>query len=502
MDFHPIRQYIGASVTRAYYAGMGGIEDPKLRDVAIVTLERQELFEPQILPLISAGIWRLAGQELLWAQRLLSILLWLSGGIALYRMTRPWVGERVALVSMGVFTFIPFSILCSRVIQPDPAMVVTMLWAMERLQAWRDGAGKRAFWWFLVLSVVSVLLKPMSIFMIWAVYVGPGFCSNKLKGVFFDRKMWLLTACMVIPNALWYLKGHFEGDTMSEQSDMSFLPRIFLDPYYYANFLKMIGRNIGFLPAMVLIWQTFRSKSIEVRRFLQFYLFGYVCYALIFHYHATTHDYYSIMLIPVAGLALGTWWFERVAPSWKAGELGSLRNLRLVGLAILVGLFCSAMVATKGFQSKPASLKSGLEAIALNAGVSQKLHTWLLQKKERNQELVRQLEEIGEAVDHDANVLHLTDDHGKSLIFHGQLEGHFWPTRERFELLTYRGSGYEDEIAYFESLRDEGKADYFVITKMDELEKSADLITYVGERYPLLLKKEYVRIYDLRSPGK
>jgi len=83
LDFHSVRQYIGASVTRAYYAQMGGIEDPLLKATAIVTLEHQELFEPQILPGLSALVWKMAGKEVLWFQRVFSIFAWMLGGIAL-----------------------------------------------------------------------------------------------------------------------------------------------------------------------------------------------------------------------------------------------------------------------------------------------------------------------------------------------------------------------------------------------------------------------------------
>lgn len=499
MDFHPIRQYIGASVTKAHYAQMGGITDPVLKEAAVVTLERQELFEPQILPFLSAVVWRIAGQELLWVQRLMSILLWISGGVALIQICKRWLSEVEQLLMLFVYLFIPFSILCSRVIQPDPAMVVTMLWSMERLYAWRDNPSRGRFVAFLFLAGLSVILKPMSIFMIWAVYVGPQFYKERLKGVFSDKRMWLLTAVMILPNVLWYLKGHMSGDTMSEQSDMSFLPRIFLDASYYAGFFKMVGRNIGFLPAMILLWETFKGTREGLRQFLQFYMFAYLCYALIFHYHASTHDYYSIMLIPVAAIAVVSWCMDVAVPKWSSKQLVTQKTVGWLVGAGAVGLGLSVFVMTKGFSSRPSSVKSIGEALALNIGVCQKQHTWIMQKPERNAEIIRQHEEIGEVVGHSTRVLHLTDDHGKSLIYHGALEGFYWPTRERFELLSFRGSGPSNEIVYLNTFIHARSAQYMVVTKMDELTKSVELFAYLDATFPVMRSTDDYMIYSFEE---
>lgn len=398
-----------------------------------------------------------------------------------------------------VYLFIPFSILCSRVIQPDPAMVVTMLWSMERLYAWRDNPSRGRFVAFLFLAGLSVILKPMSIFMIWAVYVGPQFYKERLKGVFGDKRMWLLTAVMILPNVLWYLKGHMSGDTMSEQSDMSFLPRIFLDASYYAGFFKMVGRNIGFLPAMILLWETFKGTREGLRQFLQFYMFAYLCYALIFHYHASTHDYYSIMLIPVAAIAVVTWFMDVVLFRLNRGDLLNRRMLFKVVGVFLMGGVLSAFVATKGFAQKPASVKSSLEATALNFGVSQKVYFWLIQDSSSNEEQVRQMEEIGGLVGHSVRVAYITDNDGKPLIYHGELEGVRFPTFEQFSLISYRDGRNENAIDRLEYLVGSGQIDFFVITKMDESKKSEQLIKKLSNEYEILLSESWALVYNLKA---
>ncbi|MDB4459011.1 glycosyltransferase family 39 protein [bacterium] len=497
LDFHPVRQYIGASVTRAYYAQMGGIEDPLLKETAIVTLERQELFEPQILPGLSALVWKMAGNEVLWFQRVFSVIAWLLGGIALQRIARRFWNLEYANLTFLVFAFMPFSIICSRVIQPDPFMVALMLWAMERTYAyWERPSGRRLAVVF-VFAAASVMVKPMSIFMIWALFASKPFFEGGIRAVVRNSGLWGLTLVMVAPNVLWYLNAHSKNSIVADQGEMSFLFKIFIDPYYYANWLKMVGRNIGFLPGLLILWMSVKAQGQDFRRFVQAFVFSYFCYAIVFHYHIATHGYYSIMLIPLAAVACAGGLKEWLS-FYRSGHFQPMSLKKTIPIVLVLCLFYSAFVATRGGTRTSVSLKAGIEALALNVGVSKKIYLWVSQTSEKNNQAVTLLEKIGETVNHSSRVWMLTDDFSKTLIFHGQMEGYVWLSHERILMKEYREGSEVDKIAYFEEQQAIRNCEYFVVTKMDELEKSADLLDFLRENYSVVELDSEALIFDLR----
>ena len=144
-------------------------------------------------------------------------------------------------------------------------------------------------------------------------------------------------------------------------------------------------------------------------------------------------------------------------------------------------------------------LKAAVEAAALNFGVSKKVYLWISQNSEKNSRKVMLMEKIGEAVGHSSRVWMLIDDSGNSLIFHGQLEGFPWLSHEGFIGEKYRGTGLGNKVDYFVEQQARLKCEFFVITKMDELKKSADLIAFLRGNFREVRQDPEVLIFDLRE---
>ena len=111
LEIHMTRQLRSLLIARSFYQGegMGG----------------ESLIEPPIIELISAGIYRIAGEEIPWVQRLISIGFWMLGAWALFEIAKTISGRFGGLFSLVFYLFMPYSILYSRLTMPDPMMTAS-----------------------------------------------------------------------------------------------------------------------------------------------------------------------------------------------------------------------------------------------------------------------------------------------------------------------------------------------------------------------------------------
>ena len=96
---------------------------------------------------------------------------------------------------------------------------------------------------------------------------------------------------------LWvagYLQDRFSG---------RFIPALLLSISYYLNWFRMLGLifSTGILLASLLGLFFFENKK---RQFMLGLWLAYLVFGLYFNYHISTHDYYSLPLIPIVALSL------------------------------------------------------------------------------------------------------------------------------------------------------------------------------------------------------
>jgi len=166
LDFNPTRQLRSAIIARGLYYQSAPDVDPALRVLAIDHLSKMERLEPPILEQIVALTYRLMGGENLWVSRIFSSIFWMVGAAALYALGRRMVSPWAALIGLGYFLFIPFSIRASRSFQPDPAMVMLIILTAWALYRWSE---KRTWKWSLLagfLGGMTALVKVAGAFFV------------------------------------------------------------------------------------------------------------------------------------------------------------------------------------------------------------------------------------------------------------------------------------------------------------------------------------------------
>ena len=116
LDFHPARQLHSALIARGFYLKAGGSlhgYDALSVDAAKARGEGELWIEPPVMEFLTAKLYGLAGDADLRLPRMLAIVFWIGGGLALLRLRRgdTSVGSAAALI---VFLWLPYGVLVSR----------------------------------------------------------------------------------------------------------------------------------------------------------------------------------------------------------------------------------------------------------------------------------------------------------------------------------------------------------------------------------------------------
>jgi len=192
---------------------------------------------------------------------------------------------------------------------------------------------------------------------------------------------------------------------------------------------------------------------------------GYILFCFVFDYHIATHDYYHLQLIPIAALSLG--------------PLGSLAANRLLEY------------------NREWYWRAAIASIALIAFIFVSYEALLRLADPTSANRVKVAEEIGGLVDHSLNSIHLSEDYGLSLEYHGELSGLPWPLVSDLEWEQLAGvhalNAEERYNAWFAKLSPE----YFIVTDLQEFNEQADLKSLLSRKYSLLASSDDYMIFDL-----
>jgi hypothetical protein len=201
----------------------------------------------------------------------------------------------------------------------------------------------------------------------------------------------------------------------------------------------------------------------EKRRFLFALWAGYAFFGIYFNYHISSHDYYSLPLIPIVALSLAPladWFFAQLA------NLTATRLARIAAFGVFVlGLFASLW-----------NVRSEMKLIDYRP----EIQMWA---------------EISEKIS-DKNVVGLTQDYGSRLAY--------WGWRSITSWQTYGDLIYHDDLRgaqndfeqQFESIA--VKKALFLVTDFDELDRQPLLKEKLSE-YPIFADGDGYIIFNLVS---
>lgn len=471
VEFYRIRQYRSLHIARAiYFEGNESIPEWK-REVA--KQNEEEPIEPPIMENIAAAGYRILGSEQIWFPRTLSVIFWTVAAVCLFFIAKRLTGNMVsAVVSVIVFMLFPDGALASRAFMPDPLMVMLTLSAILMILKYHEAPNRKLLAAAAVISSLAMLVKPMSAFMLFAVLIAQSIHKKGIRNII-NKGNIIFCGISVIAPAAYYIYGMFIAGFLKEQASMSFTPSMLVTSAFWLGWLKCASLNSISIPLLIisLAGIPFFRKGTARTTVIALWL-GYVVFGLVFHYHISTHGYYSLYtLLPLASLSVGC----------------------IAGLII-------EKARHSVLQKRKWQVAAALALMAIAYADNQMLLDKVRYSSLKSME-VEQAEIIGEVVKHKPCII-MDYDYGYLLKYHGELAGLGWPNYSwGFGFAKLKGQkipGAEERLA--EMTRDFSPA-YFVVIATMEFSEQPDLKELV-KKYKTVPNHSGALIFDLNEKVK
>lgn len=471
IDFHPTRQYHSAFIARSYYYQMQADIPEWQRAVATLSAQREPSLEPPIVEVIAALGYRIAGGEHLWIPRLISILCWLVGGFFVYLIALKLDTVEGAVFSTAFFLLLPFTVEASRSFQPEPMMMMFMVIGIYLIILYAESPTTKRLVMSAAFSALAILLKPTSLFFVFGAYISMRLYMSRDWRQLFERSSLLFFSLSLLPALLFYGYGVFIAGYMRWKLQTSFVPQLLFDFNFWDGWLKRVRSVMGFTAFLggllsVMLFQKGWQKFLLLGLWA-----GYFAYILTFTYHIHTHDYYHVPLILIVALSLSS------CTTLIVRQIRS-QSQEWYWQALFWGIL--------------------LVAFILSAGTS-------IQAKRKVTFVENNLQlasTIGKLVGHSTQTIVLDEFDGKTLMFHGQFSGVYWP-----HIYDFIDGKLWDEPELnaqqrFDQLNENNSMEYFVVTDLSELREQADLNDFLRSHFVIAAENDDYLIFDLQDqPG-
>jgi 4-amino-4-deoxy-L-arabinose transferase-like glycosyltransferase len=465
LDFHATRQYRSLLLAREYYFETGDFVPDRERQVAAISAQRQGLLEPPILEHVVALAYRLTGGESMWLPRALSSILWLVGGVWLYRIARRLAGPDAAIVSTAFYLFLPFAVIASTSFQPDSLMIMLILASVLAMVRYDEQPTRRRLWIAAGLSAAAFLVKPMALFLVLCTFAALSIAHRGVRGSVRSPATTLFVLATVLPTLAVYAYGLVSGTFLINEAEKTLLPQLVASDFFWSRWLANVSAVVS-LPVLLaaligsaLLRQP-RSKALMLGLWI-----GYVMFCLVVNYNLATHDYYQLQLIPICALGLA----PLAALGLRAVNGPAFRPaLRRLPWAVLALAIAAAMA-----RSAARPRVSDHEAVIA--------------------------EQIGALVQHSTRTVYLAADYGVPLEYHGQVSGAAWPIASDLEWERLAGVPQPDAEQRFNMWFAPAAPEYFIVLDVSELDNQPDLKQFLTRDFRLIAQTPDYWLFDLRE---
>ncbi|MCL4268282.1 MAG: glycosyltransferase family 39 protein [Anaerolineales bacterium] len=458
LEFHSTRQLLSALKARGMYYETRTDVSSEERAFAIQQWKFRASVEPEFFERLVAWTYQFTGEQV-WIARIYSFAFWIIGGVFLYLLARRLTSDDGAIATTAVYLFLPYAIIASRSFQPDPLMtmlIIIFLWAI-----WEWSHNSR--WIFVILAGLfggfAIFIKFPAVFFIVGGGLGAVLSRGSIKEALKNPQVYVMALLGILPGAAYLIYGIFIAGYLGQQFSGRFIPTLFLSPSYYLGWMNMLNLVMGGLVLMLALlgFLFFDEKK---RRFLLGLWIGYATFGLYFNYHISTHDYYSLPLIPIAALSLAPlaeFFFAKLA------ELTSTKLLRFSAFLFL-GFGLIAVIW---------NTRNQLNAVDYRPEAAM----WA---------------EISHVTD-GYNLAGLTQDYGARVAYFGWRTITSWPAYGDLLYSTERGGSRDLEEQFAEIT---AKKDLFLVTDFNDLARQP-LLKAKLESYPIFADGDGYVVYNL-----
>jgi hypothetical protein len=481
LSFHPTRQYRSALIARGESAAALAPMTSAERDAAVTMRHAQGAIEPEIIEATGAWLYDQLGREDLRAPRVLSILAWMLGGLAVVGLVRiSGLAWPPALAALAFVLFVPFGVDASRAFMPDPLMTGLTMAAMA-VSLWHYRTPTMTS---LLLRTVAagaaIFVKPMAVFFLAPVIVALDVARFGLvRGAVWAVATGVLAA---LPAAVHYGVLIAGGNPVAENRMFT---QLWTRPSYWSGWLAMLDRVIGW-PALAVsllgVALPARGSAIPLRVALAAAWVGYVAMGLVFTHHISTHDYYSLPVIPLAAASLALAMRSASAPGDSTSEPGDSTSAPGGSTSEPGGSTSEPRGFSPGGPGRP-WLRVAVVAVVAILGVFPALNVrGYYGDLAASRQAAADYERVGGVVQHSARVISLDGAYGYPLAYHSRIVTSQLPLSIDRAISDLTGRSDGDITADFVA---RGGA-FFVGTLQPEFDAQPNLRALLNQRHILL----------------
>jgi len=480
-----------------YYSSLDSIPDWQKNVIQSYTSTIQSLRygdnSRMMVPLQTAEgvafvLYWVAGGEHMWLPRALSALVWVLGGIFLYLLARKLMTIEAALISVGVYLFLPAAIIGSRSFQPESLVVAAMICTIYAVFLHHEKPTFRRAMIAAALAASAILISPLSAFMIFGAFIALSLKRQGLRRTCVNPHSWLFGLVASLPTAVLLVCApfvHSTNQTLSIERTM-LQPQLLLSAGYYGRWayylLEVIGApflgGLGLVPGIIVMAAAVAATFVLLKRGARALVIGlwcgYVVFCLVFSYLISNHHYHHLIIIPLIALCLGPIGVRilRWSTDGVASIIVSRRASRVAVGGILFFFVAFGTMATASVELKHA--QSG-------------------------QERAVEAQTIGELVGHSPQVITLSLGRGFDATYDGWFLGRFWPRWEDVPAVWTADIVSVEKL--FHNMCQDWQPTYFVVTDMAQLDGQPALKEFLFSKYPVVAQTDTYLIFDLRSPN-
>lgn len=457
LDFHPTRQLFSAIKARGIYYQTLPNAPAWQKDLAKRQLENLAVIEPPILENIAAFFYGYFGEQTA-IPRTFSVIFWSLGGIFLFLLACNLTGSSVgAAAALAFYMFLPYGFHASRAFQPDPLMVMLVLlfwWAIEnwgRVLSWK---------WTIIAGIgggLAILVKFPAVFFVVGGALGAILAYADFRKVIRLPQTWVMVVLGILPPSLYLYYGLYVARFLRGEFEKRFYPEMLLTPIFYLRWFLKVDLVVSSLWLGLALLGCLVLANRSSRIFLLSLLGAYFVFGLVFDYHISSHDYYSLPLIPIVALGLAPLAAYLFSQLWEKIQTSRLQTwlATIVFLGVLSGL-------------------------AVEQYLDLRTNDYRKQAKFWAQ--------VGEVTGHQPGMIALTTDYGYPLLYYGWQNTDAWPP----------ASDVKNIDAAFARLA--GYKSYFLVTDFDEFEHQPKLKQRLYTTYPILAQDQGYILFDLLHP--
>jgi hypothetical protein len=460
LDFHPTRQLFAALKARGMYYQTLPDAPAWQKDLSARQMQNLDTIEPPIMEHLAVFFYGYFGEQTA-IPRAFSVVFWSVGGIFLFLLACNLMGSSPgAAAALAFYMFIPYAVRASRAFQPDPLMIMLIIifwWAVEN---W--GRNPSSWKWTLLAGLsggLAILVKFPAAFFILGGGLAAILAHTNFWKVLRLPQTWSMALLGILPAGIYLYYGLYVGRFLSQQFEDRFYPELLSSATFYLRwFLKVdLVVSVVWLALALLGWLLFANRPL--RMFLLALFVTYFIYGLVFDFHISSHDYYSLVLIPIIALALAPLAADILARLQEKIQFSGSS----VALAVVTLLFTFIALTAEQYLDLRSNDYRPQAAL------------WA---------------EIGEAIGHQPGVIAVISDYGYPLQYYGWQNTDAWPLAPDIQNLdkTFtRLAGYKS---------------YFLITDFDEFDRQPELKKRLYENYPILVQGRGYLVFDLLHPLK